>query len=208
MTNSDTGVGPNFAAAHRPQSSSASRFMAGAFGFALDQCHGHIPIEHDDSAANTAWGPARATIRAAVLLDPTSDPTNAELIRRAEGARKFKSRLFSSDEVYKTALKNELVTLGISPSSANDAVNGVWEHWDRNEAPVGQKLYVLMFPSGDNWSVALCSRKELGGPLYTRGKSTRTKSVEMELPKRAFAVIPISDVFERVSSKIARLLGG
>jgi hypothetical protein len=87
-------------------------------------------------------------------------------------------------------------------------VNGVWEHWDRNETPVGQKLYVLMFPSGDNWSVALCSRKESGGPLYRRGKSTRTKSVEMELPKRAFAVIPISDVFERVSSKIARLLGG
>jgi hypothetical protein len=131
-----------------------------------------------------------------------------KIIRRAEGARKFKSRLFSSDEVYKTALKNELVTLGIPPSSANDAVNGVWEHWDRNEAPVGQKLYVLMFPSGDNWSLALCSQKESGGPLYRRGKSTGTKSVEMDLPKRAFAVIPISDVFERVSSKIARLLGG
>ena len=33
------------------------------------------------------------------------------------------------------------------------------------------------------------------------------RSEEMEFPKQAFAVIPISDVFERVSSKLSELLG-
>ena len=110
--------------------------------------------------------------------------------------------------MYKTALKNELVTLGIPPSPASDAVNGVWKQWDRNEVPVGRKLYVLILPSDDNWACALCSQKVLGGPLYRRGKSTGTKSIEMDLPKRAFAVIPISDVFERISYKLFEILGG
>ncbi len=33
----------------------------------------------------------------------------------------------------KTALKNELVKLGIPPSSANEAVNELWERWDKRE---------------------------------------------------------------------------
>jgi hypothetical protein len=50
--------------------------------------------------------------------------------------------------------------------------------------------------------VALCSQKISGGPLYKFGKS---KSIdEMELPKQA---LPISEVFERVSSKLSELLG-
>jgi hypothetical protein len=53
--------------------------------------------------------------------------------------------------------------------------------------------------------VALCSQKVSGGPLYKFGKS---KSIEdMELPKEAFAVIPISDILDRISSKLSELLG-
>ena len=40
--------------------------------------------------------------------------------------------------------------------------------------------------------------KNLGDHLYKFGK-IRNRLEEMELPKQAFAVIPISDVFERVS---------
>jgi hypothetical protein len=49
--------------------------------------------------------------------------------------------------------------------------------------------------------VALCSQKNSKGPLYKFGKVKSTE--EMELPKQAFAVIPISDVFERVSGKLS-----
>jgi hypothetical protein len=33
----------------------------------------------------------------------------------------------------RTALKNELVKLGIPPSSTNEAVNELWERWDKRE---------------------------------------------------------------------------
>jgi hypothetical protein len=43
------------------------------------------------------------------------------IISRARiGGRKLRNRLFSTEEVYKTALKNELVKLGIPPSPASE----------------------------------------------------------------------------------------
>jgi hypothetical protein len=35
--------------------------------------------------------------------------------------------------------------------------------------------------------------------------TTGSKSVEVELPEHAFAAIPISDIFERVKSKLSQL---
>jgi hypothetical protein len=128
--------------------------------------------------------------------------------RASPGGRKLKNRLFSTEEIYKTALKNELVELGIPPSSANDAVNAVWKEWDKKDAPEGRSIYALVLPSNDKWTVELCSRKASGGPLYKLGKSTGSKSiVEVDLPQQASALIPISDIFDRVSSKLAELLG-
>jgi hypothetical protein len=121
------------------------------------------------------------------------------------GGRQLRNRLFSVDEVYKTALKNELVQLGIPPSQASEAVNTLWNAWGKKEAPEGWKVYAMVWPSNDKWMVALCSQKISGGPLYKFEKSKSTE--EMELPKQTFAVIPISDVFERVSSKLSELLG-
>jgi hypothetical protein len=107
-----------------------------------------------------------------------------------------------------TALKNELVELGIPPSSANDAVNAVWKEWDKKDAPEGRSIYALVLPSNDKWTVELCSRKASGGPIYKLGKSTGSKSiVEVDLPQQASALIPISDIFDRVSSTLAELLG-
>ena len=125
--------------------------------------------------------------------------------RVAIGGRQLRARLFSSEEVYKAALTNELVTLGIAPSPASDASNSIWNAWEKKGTPEGQKVYALVMPRKDGWTVELCCRKASGGPLYKFGR----KPIEqLELPKHAFAVIPISDVFERVSSKIAGLLGG
>jgi hypothetical protein len=102
-------------------------------------------------------------------------------------------------------LKNELVKLGIPPSQASEAVNSLWKEWGKKETKEGWKVYAVLWPSNDKWIVALCSQKISGGPLYKFGKS---KSIgEMELPRQAFAVIPMSDVFERISSKLSELLG-
>jgi hypothetical protein len=54
-------------------------------------------------------------------------------------------------------LKNELVELGIPPSSANDAVNAVWKEWDKKEVREGWKVYAVILPSKDGWIVSLWS---------------------------------------------------
>jgi hypothetical protein len=63
----------------------------------------------------------------------------------------------------------------------------------------------MVWPSNDKWTVALCSQKISGGPLYKFGKSKSTE--EMELPSQTSALIPICDVLERISSKLSELLG-
>ena len=61
-----------------------------------------------------------------------------------------------------------------------------------------------MVPSEDKWMAVLRSQGTSVGPLYKVGR----QSIEVELPKHAFAVIPISDIFEYVSRKMSALLGG
>ena len=123
------------------------------------------------------------------------------------GQRRLRTRLFSKDEVYKAALKNELVELKIPPSPASEAVNALWKQWNKKETPEGGKLYALVSPNKDKWIVVLCAQKTFGGPLYELGKSTGTISGhEIALPKQASALIPISDVFDRVSKKLSALL--
>jgi hypothetical protein len=121
------------------------------------------------------------------------------------GGRQLRARLFSPDEVYKAALTNELVRLGIAPSPAMEAANLVWKEWEKKGTPEAQKVYAVVLPSGDKWSAVLCSQRTSGGPLYQGAGSAR---FQMELPKQAFAVIPISDAFERVSRKMSALLDG
>ena len=123
------------------------------------------------------------------------------------GGRQLKARLFSTDEVYKAALTSELVRLGIQPSPAMESSNSIWNAWEKKNAPEGQKIYALVMPDKDGWVVELCWRKASGGSLYRWGR-TGSKSAEMELPGHAFAVIPISDIFEYVSRKMSALLGG
>ena len=104
-------------------------------------------------------------------------------------------------------MKNELVKLGIPPSQASEAVNVLWEHWDKNDISKEQNLYAIVWPSNDKWIVDLFSQKKSGGPLLKVGKSSESKSIEeLKLPKQVFAVIPISDILDRVSSKLAELL--
>jgi hypothetical protein len=72
-----------------------------------------------------------------------------------------------------------------------------------------QGCYAVVLPGNGNRTVALCSQKISGGPLYKLEKSMGggKSTEEMDFPKRAFAVVPVSDVFECVSSKLSELLG-
>ena len=112
------------------------------------------------------------------------------------GGRQLKARLFSTDEVYKAALTSELVKLGIQPSPASEATNVVWKKWAEKDVTEGQKVYAVVLPSKDKWMAVLRS--------HTVGR----QSIEVELRKHAFALLPISDIFERVSRKMSALLGG
>ena len=84
-------------------------------------------------------------------------------------------------------------------------VNALWKEWGKNDVPEGWKVYAVLWLSNDKWNVILCSQKISGGPLYKFGKSKSTE--EMELPKQTCALIPISEIMERVSSKLSELLG-
>jgi hypothetical protein len=127
------------------------------------------------------------------------------IITRARiGGRQLRNRLFSTEEVYKAALKNELVKLGIPPSPASEAVNALWKDWGKKDTPEGWKVYAALWSSNDKWIVALCSQKIAGGPVYKLGKPK--SSEEMELPKQTSALIPFSDVLDRISSTLSELL--
>jgi hypothetical protein len=130
------------------------------------------------------------------------------IITRAPiGGRQLRNRLFSTDEVYKTSLTNELVKLGIPPSQASEAANTLWKEWGKKEPPEGWNIYALVLPSKDKWVATLCSQKISGGPLYKLEKSMGRKSTEeMELPKQAFAVVPISEVSDRVTKTLSEVL--
>ena len=160
------------------------------------------PVHYSSTLVSSA---ELAGIIGADLLTVNNWIRRGIITRSSLGGRQLRNRLFSADEVYKTALKNELVKLGIPPSQASEAVNAIWKEWGKNDVPEGWKVYAVMWPSNGKWSVALCSQKLSGGPLYKFGKSTKS-SEEIELPKLAFAVIPMSDVLERVSSKLSELL--
>jgi hypothetical protein len=112
------------------------------------------------------------------------------------GGRQLKARLFSTDEVYKAALTSELVRLGIQPSPASEAAQAVWKEWERKDVTEGQKVYAVVVPTKGKWTATLNSHK------------VGRQSTEVELPKHAFAVIPISDIFEYVSRKMSALLPG
>jgi hypothetical protein len=134
-----------------------------------------------------------------------SDPTTIDnwlrrkIISRAPlVGRKLRNRMFSAEEVYKTALKYELVKLGIPPSSASNAINEFWKEWDRKELPEGRRLYAMLAPRDGKWTVLLCWQEISGGAVYKTGKSP----VEIRLPKQASAVLPISDVLERVANQL------
>jgi hypothetical protein len=122
------------------------------------------------------------------------------IISRARiGGRQMPNRLFSADEVYKTAVKYELVKLGLPPSSAAEAVNTIWEQCDRKDSFADKQIYAVLLPTDDKWTAVLCWQREQGGALYKFTRSTARSREKIRLPDRAFAVVPITGTLTRIA---------
>jgi hypothetical protein len=69
-----------------------------------------------------------------------------------------------------------------------------------------QKVYAVVSPIKENLSVELCWQKPSGGPLYKLTRLVKLKPEEIELPKQAFAVLPVLDIFNGVTTKVTQLM--
>ena len=87
-------------------------------------------------------------------LDTINNWVRRDIVSRAKiGGRQLRNRLFSMEEVYKAALKNELVKLGIPPSPSSEAVNTLWRELDVKKILEAQNIYGLVLPDADKWMV-------------------------------------------------------
>jgi hypothetical protein len=59
----------------------------------------------------------------------------------------------------------------------------------------------VLKPRDGKWTALLCWQK-ISGPLYKIGKS----AIEIELPKQAFAMLPISELVTRVAKNLAEFI--
>src|SRR5262249_25628732 len=111
------------------------------------------------------------------------------IIQRAQvGGRHLRNRLFSVEEVYRTALKNELVKLGIQPSVANDAINLLWREWLKQKEAEDKQLYVSLFLDSGKWVAGVSWRKTDGGSFYKLDKHENSKLEEMKFPDQAIVL--------------------
>ncbi len=142
-------------------------------------------------------------------LDTINNWIRRRIIVRARiGGRHMPNRLFSADEVYKTAVKYELVKLGLPPSSATQAVNSIWKQCDRDDFFDKKQIYAILFQTDDKWTTILCWQSEPGGGLYKFTSSSALRGEKILLPDRAFAVIPISGTLTRIAKRLDSLLEG
>ena len=129
------------------------------------------------------------------------------IISRARiGGRPMPNRLFSADEVFKTALTYELVKLGLAPSAATEAVKTIWGQCDRNDFLEDKQIYAILFPTDDKWTTVLCSQHEQGHPLYGFTKLTARSREKIQLPDRAFAVVPITGTLTRITRRLESVI--
>src|SRR5262249_41271161 len=115
------------------------------------------------------------------------------VISRARiGGRQMRNRLFSAEEVYKTAVTYELVKLGLAPSAATEAAGSIWTQGDRSGFFEDKQIYAIFYPIADKWTTVLCSQHEEGGTLYKFTRSTARTPEKIRLPNQPFAVLPVT----------------
>jgi hypothetical protein len=122
------------------------------------------------------------------------------------GGRQMPNRLFTAEEVYKTAVKYELVKLGLPPSSAANAVNSIWKQCKTHDLLGTKQVCAVLFPADDKWTTLLCWQTERGGTLYNFTRPAAPRVEKVPLPDRAFAVIPITATLRRIGKRLVSLL--
>ena len=125
--------------------------------------------------------------------------------RSAIGGRQLRNRLFSIQEIYKTALKNELVKLGIQPSSAAIAINELWKQLSKTE--IEDDLYAVLIATNSHWTCKLYRNETSSGYLLKLKNISAAHAEKGEPHPAAFAVIPISNIYRKISDKLSALLG-
>jgi hypothetical protein len=129
------------------------------------------------------------------------------IISRARiGGRQMPNRLFSADEVFKTALTYELVKLGLAPSAATEAVNTILAQCDRKDFLEDKQIYAILFPTNDKWTAVLCTHRGPGGPLYRFPRSTARSHEKIRMPDRAFVVVPITSTVTRITKRLESIV--
>ena len=61
-------------------------------------------------------------------------------------------------------------------------MNALWKDWGKKDTPEGWNVYAVLVASNNKWTVALCSQKISGGPLYRFGKSKSTEAWQLLVP--------------------------
>jgi hypothetical protein len=147
-------------------------------------------VLHDPSVLATAAELGEAI---GIDLETVNNWLRRGIIRRAPiGGRQLRNRLFSTEEVYRAALTNELVKLSIAPSPASGAINALWEDLDSKHPPD----YAMLYGDGDEWTVVVFSRNRTGDALHRF----------LEHPKRAFVVLPVLDVFIQLTNRLMKIV--
>lgn len=143
-----------------------------------------------------------------VGLDPetVSNWIRRGIINRARvgGRMVTRSRLFTTVEVYKTALKSELVRMHIAASAASEAVNELWKQLPIDR-PEGETLYAVLIFDFSDWRTSWCSRKTARGKLY-RIQKPPASLAELETPDESYVMIPVSAVLGRVTPRLISML--
>ena len=120
------------------------------------------------------------------------------------GGRQLRNRLFSIEEIYKTALKYELVKLGIGPTPASDAVDELWKQWPKNG--IEENICAILTPRNGKWICLMCTTDSSTGQFFKLPSHSTGKVEKAELPQQAWAVIPIYNVYTRVKKSLSDLL--
>ena len=167
------------------------------------------PSRHMKSAfgSNVLLSSAELAQVVGVDFDTVNNWIRRGIISRSPiGGRQLRNRLFSVEEVFKTALKNELVKLGIQPSSASDAVNELWGKWAENE--IQENTCAILARKNGKWICLVCRRNSSTGHFYKSQSPSTGKVERAELPQQTFAVIPIHNVYSQVTESLSTLLKG
>jgi hypothetical protein len=159
----------------------------------------------DFLASNLLLNSAELARVVGVELESINNWIRRGIISRSPiGGRQLRNRLFSIEAVYKTALKSELVKLGIQPSSASEAVDQLWKIEKITELLSGKDTCAAFSKTDERWSYFLFRAKS-GAELKLHPQFSQAGNYK--LLDQSCVLIPLSNVFSRIGESLSNLLG-